>query len=106
MKRFFPLLLLLLSAATLSVRGNDLDTNRFPAERKLRLAEAVIENYYVDSVDADKMVEQAIIAMLKTLDPHSSYSTAEETRQLNEPLEGNFSGIGVRFQMLNDTLYV
>lgn len=88
------------------MHGNDIDPDRFPAERKLRLAEAVIENYYVDSVDAGKMVEQAIIAMLKTLDPHSAYSTAEETRQLNEPLEGNFSGIGVRFQMLNDTLYV
>ncbi|MBD5253807.1 MAG: S41 family peptidase [Barnesiella sp.] len=106
MKRLLPLLLILFSVASLSLRGNVIDPNVFPAERKLRLAEAVIENYYVDSVDADKMVEQAIIAMLKTLDPHSAYSTAEETRQLNEPLEGNFSGIGVRFQMLNDTLYV
>ncbi|MDE6417262.1 MAG: S41 family peptidase [Duncaniella sp.] len=107
MKRLLPVLFIFLSAAALSLRGNDnAVASQFPAERKLRLAEAVIENYYVDSVDADKMVEQAIIAMLKTLDPHSAYSTAEETRQLNEPLEGNFSGIGVRFQMLNDTLYV
>ncbi len=108
MKRLLPLILIFISVAAASVqlRGDDIDHGRFPAERKLRLAEAVIENYYVDSVDADKMVEQAIIAMLKTLDPHSAYSTAEETRQLNEPLEGNFSGIGVRFQMLNDTLYV
>ncbi|MDE6484651.1 MAG: S41 family peptidase [Duncaniella sp.] len=106
MKRLLPILFLFLTAAALSTRGNDNTASQFPAERKLRLAEAVIENYYVDSVDADKMVEQAIIAMLKTLDPHSAYSTADETRQLNEPLEGNFSGIGVRFQMLNDTLYV
>ncbi len=106
MKRILPLILLLITISSLALRGNELDGRAISPERKLRLAEAVIENYYVDTVDADKMVEQAIIAMLKTLDPHSAYSTAEETRQLNEPLEGNFSGIGVRFQMLNDTLYV
>ena len=72
MKRLLPLLLILFSVASLSLRGNVIDPNVFPAERKLRLAEAVIENYYVDSVDDDKMVEQAIIAMLKTLDPHSA----------------------------------
>ncbi len=46
------------------------------------------------------------MAMLKTLDPHSSYSDPEETKELTTPLEGNFSGIGVQFQMLNDTLFV
>lgn len=78
----------------------------FPPERKLRLAEQIIENYYVDEVDTAKVVQEAIIAMLKTLDPHSTYSTPEETKELTEPLEGNFSGIGIRFQMVNDTLYV
>ncbi|MBQ8773847.1 MAG: PDZ domain-containing protein, partial [Muribaculaceae bacterium] len=44
--------------------------------------------------------------MLKTLDPHSAYSTPEETRELNEPLEGNFSGVGIQFNMATDTLYI
>ena len=51
-------------------------------------------------------MQEAIVAMLKTLDPHSTYTTAEETRALTEPLNGNFSGIGVQFQMLQDTVYV
>lgn len=79
---------------------------QFIPERKLRYAEQIIENYYVDDVDTSKIVTEAIVAMLKTLDPHSTYSSPEETRELTEPLEGNFSGIGIRFQMVNDTLYV
>lgn len=79
---------------------------QFTPERKLRLAEQLIENYYVDEVDTAHVVQEAIIAMLKTLDPHSTYSTPEETRELTEPLNGNFSGIGIRFQMVNDTLYI
>lgn len=75
-------------------------------EYKLRLAEQVIENFYVDQPDTSKMVEQAIIAMLKTLDPHSAYSTPDETKELTEPLEGNFSGIGIRYQVQQDTVTV
>ncbi|MDE6510116.1 MAG: PDZ domain-containing protein, partial [Muribaculaceae bacterium] len=79
---------------------------QFDAMRKLQLTEAIIENYYVDSVNPDTVVQEAIIAMLKTLDPHSTYTTAEETKALTEPLNGNFSGIGVQFQMSQDTVYV
>lgn len=77
-----------------------------PPAQKLRLAEGVIENYYVDTVNADHVVEEAIKAMISTLDPHSSYSTPEETKALTEPLDGNFSGIGIQFNMMQDTLYV
>ena len=73
---------------------------------KLRLAEAAITQLYVDSVDENKLVEEAIVAMLASLDPHSQYSNAEETKELNEPLAGNFSGVGITFNMNNDTLYV
>ena len=52
------------------------------------------------------MVEDAIKGILSELDPHSSYSTSEETKELNEPLEGKFSGIGIQFNMNQDTLYV
>lgn len=75
-------------------------------DQKLRVTQGIIETYYVDSVNSDKMVEDAIVAMLTTLDPHSAYSNAEETKALNEPLEGNFSGIGIQFNMVQDTLYV
>lgn len=74
--------------------------------QKLRLAEAVVSQFYVDTVNEDKLVEDAIRGMLDKLDPHSAYSNAEETRELNEPLEGNFSGIGISFNMSSDTLYV
>lgn len=77
-----------------------------PPAQKLRLAEGVIENYYVDTVNSDLIVEEAIKAMIATLDPHSSYSTPEETKALTEPLDGNFSGIGIQFNMMQDTLYV
>ncbi len=76
------------------------------AHKKLASAQSIIENYYVDEVDADTMVEEAIKAMLKTLDPHSLYSNAEETRDLDEPLQGNFSGIGITFNNTNDTVFV
>ncbi len=75
-------------------------------ERKLQLAEEVISKFYVEDVNQDTIVDEAIRAMLKTLDPHSAYSTPEETKELNEPLNGNFSGIGIQFNMATDTLYV
>lgn len=70
------------------------------------MSEQIIERFYVDSVNSDKMVQEAIVAMLKTLDPHSTYSDPDETKELTTPLTGNFSGIGVQFNMLNDTLFV
>ena len=76
------------------------------AARKLQLAEFAIANLYVDEVDEDKIVEEAIIKMLAQLDPHSLYSNPEEGKKLNEPLHGNFDGIGVQFNMVQDTLFV
>jgi carboxyl-terminal processing protease len=78
----------------------------FTPDQKLRYAEAIIENYYVDNVNADSLVTEAINAMLKTLDPHSAYSTPKETEDLNQPLEGKFSGIGVQFSIMRDTVCV
>lgn len=77
-----------------------------PAMQKLNMAQYAITNLYVDSVDENKLVDEAIIQMLAQLDPHSTYSTAEEVKKLNEPLQGNFEGIGVQFQMIEDTLLV
>ena len=74
--------------------------------QKLINAEMAIQSLYVDSVDEGKLVEEAIRGMLKSLDPHSSYSTKEEVKALQEPLNGNFEGIGVEFNMIEDTLMV
>lgn len=103
MTRLTLLFISLLSAVTLLAQRNSME---FPPERKLLTAEQIIERYYVDDVNKDKIVQEAIVAMLKTLDPHSSYSDPEETKELTAPLEGNFSGIGVQFNMLNDTLFI
>ena len=73
---------------------------------KLGMAERVITDRYVDSVSESQLVEDAIRGMLEKLDPHSSYSTAREAKAMNEPLLGDFEGIGVQFNMLEDTLVV
>ena len=74
--------------------------------RKLVMAHSAITNLYVDRVDEQKLVEAGIKAMLKELDPHSTYLTAKEVVKMNEPLQGNFEGIGVQFNMADDTLFV
>jgi carboxyl-terminal processing protease len=65
-----------------------------------------IDKYYVDSVNKAELVEDAIIKMLQTLDPHSTYLTKEEVKEMNEPLQGNFEGIGISFNLLDDTIFV
>jgi len=74
--------------------------------RKFVIAEMAVHSLYVDSVDEKKLVEDAIRGMLEKLDPHSSYSTPKETKQMTEPLNGSFEGIGVQFNMMDDTLMV
>ena len=74
--------------------------------RKLQIAEMAVSNFYVDSVDEKKLVEDGIRGMLKGLDPHSSYADPEEVKAMNEPLQGNFDGIGVQFNIVEDTLLV
>ncbi len=74
--------------------------------QKLLNAEYAISNYYVDSVDEKKLVEDAITGMLSKLDPHSTYTDARDTKEMEEPLQGEFSGIGIQFNMQKDTLYV
>ena len=104
-RKYLPLCVLaagaLLATAQTSWRNGEMSPRQ-----KLSAVEAAIANYYVDTVDEDKLVEDAIRGMLENLDPHSSYSNREETKELTEPLDGNFSGIGIQFNMQKDTLYV
>ena len=74
--------------------------------RKLVMAHSAIANLYVDEVNEAKIVEASVKAMLKELDPHSTYLTAKEVEKMNEPLQGNFEGIGVQFNIADDTLFV
>lgn len=74
--------------------------------RKLDMTMYAINNLYVDKVDQDKLTEDAIVALLAELDPHSNYLNKDEVKEMNEPLQGNFDGIGIQFNMLTDTLYV
>lgn len=98
MKKIFYAIFALLAAAA--------SAQQFLPAHKLQYAEQAISKLYVDSVNEDKLVEDAIVGMLKSLDPHSSYTNAKETKELNEPLEGSFSGIGISFNMATDTLYI
>jgi carboxyl-terminal processing protease len=65
-----------------------------------------IEQNYVDTINRDKLEEKTLIAMLNQLDPHSEYIPAADLQQVNEPLQGNFDGIGVEFNIVNDTICV
>lgn len=106
-KFLLPLMLALVcAAAPLRAQRNafgDLDIMQL---KKLQMAQMAITGLYVDTVDQSKLAEDAITGMLSKLDPHSTYTNARDTKKLNEPLSGNFEGIGVSFNMTRDTLIV
>ena len=83
-------------------QSNELQQNL----QKLVMASVLINGRYVDNVDSKKMVEDAINGILSKLDPHSAYTNATETKKFTEPLAGSVEGIGVQFNMLDDTLLV
>jgi carboxyl-terminal processing protease len=66
----------------------------------------LIENFYTDTINLDKITEEAIVAALKELDPHSAYISKKDVEKTNEPLVGSFEGIGVTFQLIRDTITV
>ena len=74
--------------------------------QKLGTTLYLIENFYVDTANIDKVTEDAIIAALKELDPHSAYISKKDVEKMNEPLVGSFEGIGVTFQLIRDTITV
>ena len=73
---------------------------------KLMYTGNIISNFYVDSPDNDKIAEEGVKAMLKELDPHSTYTDKKETKALLEQMQGSFGGIGVQFNIVSDTLFV
>ncbi len=77
-----------------------------PREQKLHTMLEMIEKQYVDEVDMDSLLEQLYPKLLSLLDPHSAYIPASELQAVTEDLEGSFSGVGVSFQILNDTVNI
>jgi len=98
---FFAAVILFLSAGKPG-SSQDLNDETFKIGRTL----ALIDAFYVDSTDIHKLNEKAIIEMLKNLDPHSVYVSAKDVKEMNEPLNGNFEGIGIQFNILRDSIIV
>src|SRR5664280_692978 len=67
---------------------------------------SLIDAFYVDTVNLDILTEKAIVEVLKSLDPHSTYISAKDVKEMNEPLNGNFDGIGVQFNLLRDSIII
>jgi carboxyl-terminal processing protease len=76
------------------------------AAQKIRDVIRFADRYYVDSVDQNVLADDAISAMLQNLDPHSDYFTSEEIKEMNEPMQGKFEGIGIEYNILRDTVVV
>ena len=74
--------------------------------KKYNAAMQLINYAYVDTINEGRLVEKAIVETLKELDPHSVYISKKDVKKANEPLEGNFDGIGVQFEILKDTISV
>jgi carboxyl-terminal processing protease len=99
-KNIIPIIVLFLSFQGISAQVLNEQIYKFST------ALGSVSTFYVDSVDQDELVEHAIIEMLKKLDPHSVYINKDDVKAMNEPLQGNFEGIGVQFNLLDDTIFI
>jgi carboxyl-terminal processing protease len=95
-----------IALATIIVPANVLSQTLNNEILKFGRALGLIESFYVDTTDINRLTETAIIEMLRSLDPHSTYISARDVRAMNEPLEGNFDGIGIQFNILRDSIIV
>jgi len=93
-------LMFLFAGGSLSAQNVEINTLKF--SRLLRL----IDSYYVDTTNVNNLTEKAIVEVLRSLDPHSVYISKEEVEKTNEPLNGNFEGVGISFNVFRDTLLV
>jgi len=84
------------------LKAQDVQNSTMKYGRLLRL----IDSYYVDSTNVDDLTEKAIVEVLRSLDPHSVYISKAEVEKMNEPLQGNFEGVGISFNVFHDTLMV
>jgi carboxyl-terminal processing protease len=99
--------LLFSAIALMSFAGNSqIDKNKIATTQKFDEVLTYVNKLYVDDVDQEQLTDAAIEALLEKLDPHSTFISKEEVNQANERINGNFVGIGIRFQILKDTLMV
>ncbi len=83
-------------------RGSDFS----PSVTKLGQTYYYLNNLYLDTVNFNQLTDKVLINLIKELDPHSAYISVKDVKAMNEPLEGNFDGVGVEFAIINDTLTV
>lgn len=86
--------------------GSRLPVQRPAADNKAAELLEIIDRAYVDTIDMGKINEAVVVTALDQLDPHSSYISKEDMETANEQLDGSFSGIGVQFNIMEDTIYV
>ena len=105
--RFLPLAAALILAAGMWLGYCLADGDKATeTQRKLAKVLEIIQDEYVDELDMDSVIESAIPMLMSNLDPHSVYISAEERAEANQRLDGSFSGIGIQFQQLNDSVCV
>ena len=96
-----------LALLTLALLGSCIEFNRpLSSNNKLSDLIGIINDYYVDTVDVEALVEKTIPKVLSELDPHSVYIPAKEAEQADQELRGSFSGVGIQFMIQSDTIYV
>ncbi|MEI8114004.1 MAG: S41 family peptidase [Bacteroidia bacterium] len=91
-----------LLVGSIPLKAQEVQDNTMKFGRLLRL----IDSYYVDTTNVNALTEKAIVEVLRSLDPHSVYISKEEVEKMNEPLQGNFEGVGISFNVYRDTLMV
>ena len=96
------LLGMMLMSGGSKLKAQDVQDNTIKFGRLLRL----VDSYYVDSTKIGDLTEKAIVEVLRNLDPHSVYISKAEVEKMNEPLQGNFEGVGISFNVFHDTLMV
>ena len=99
---FSILLGIMMMAGGSELKAQDVQSDAMKFGRLLRL----IDSYYVDTTNVDDLTEKAIVEVLRGLDPHSVYISKKEVEKMNEPLQGNFEGVGISFNVYRDTLMV
>jgi carboxyl-terminal processing protease len=84
----------------------DLFSKKIGSKNKVDQVLDYIVREYVDTLYKDTLTDKTIELLLSNLDPHSAYIPAKNLAETNEPLQGNFEGVGIEFSLLNDTIYV
>ncbi|MGD0581330.1 MAG: S41 family peptidase [Bacteroidales bacterium] len=101
-RKLLLIMAVVMTVAFSSLSGQVLNENTFKIGRTISLIDA----FYVDSADVNTLTEKAIVEMLHSLDPHSTYISAKDVKDMNEPLNGNFEGIGIQFNILHDSIII